>query len=542
MKKLISAALLLSAVICYAQKPNITWSKEFKMKNGSNGPKVVLLDQSGIYLEGQFSFEQGTLTRLDKDFKLLYSNDYGKELKGKDFERFFVLKDKIFLLATDYLKREKKLTLFGLEIDKNTGEQSGDWQEIVSLKSERDRYVNYHIGYTADSNNMVIVSFLPSGQKTNFEIQKYNTNLKPVSNPISITNEFEAKAFFLNDVLYTSGGNVAVTVRIPENEEGKPKTLCCGNYNFRIYDGQGKKLKEIDTEVSGKWVVASHWLQTLNKEIMLVCFLSDEKGGKEITGMLVQRIDPQTGNVISKNQKDFDTPVTMLNTPDDAPIGEVTKSVIQEREWLRGVERKGEGFPKHVQVTNISFTADSGVVIIAEKCNSYILPVSGVQSSANVYQEVYHWGDLLMCRIDAPGTINWVHVVPRKQWELFTMTNNVMSIGKSYFSRSNNRPFYSGAGVFPSAGKITIVFNDHKRNTNVVGLGQRVEPIGYLTHADCFALTLDAATGKYTRTVLFINDDAHYIMPRHGNMLGREVYLTAESSNKNSILRFDLSN
>jgi len=47
----------------------------------------------------------------------------------------------------------------------------------------------------------------------------------------------------------------------------------------------------------------------------------------------------------------------------------------------------------------------------------------------------------------------------------------------------------------------------------------------YFRHSDCFNLTLDAVTGKYTRKVFFSNKDVPTAMPRMGAMVGSSLYI-----------------
>jgi len=49
------------------------------------------------------------LIKLDKDLTEVYRNDFNKELKGKEYESFFFLKDKLFILEPTTAKRIRHL-------------------------------------------------------------------------------------------------------------------------------------------------------------------------------------------------------------------------------------------------------------------------------------------------------------------------------------------------------------------------------------------------------------------------------------------------
>src|SRR5262245_8378120 len=114
--------LILLSVISlptYAQKPKVQWGDEFKMKKGSTDLEVVYADKSGVYLqEGHLALKSyfvigatlrssATLIKLDKNLAEIYRSEFNKELRGKEFEQFFVLQDKMYMFASDYNKKEK---------------------------------------------------------------------------------------------------------------------------------------------------------------------------------------------------------------------------------------------------------------------------------------------------------------------------------------------------------------------------------------------------------------------------------------------------
>ena len=98
-------------------------------------------------------------------------------------------------------------------------------------------------------------------------------------------------------------------------------------------------------------------------------------------------------------------------------------------------------------------------------------------------------------------------------------------MGTSFFESSFNWPFYAGFGALAGNNSISIIFNDHKKNDKVLQLGQKVKRISYFRKSDCFGITLDPITGKYTRNSLFSNNDVPTAMPRLGSNLGRDMYI-----------------
>ncbi len=551
MKILIFLTLITLSITVNAQTANVTWGDEFKLKKGSTDLEVMHTDNTGVYVkESHFALksyfvigatvrESATLTKLDKDLKEAYSNNFNKELKGKEYESFFFLKNKLFLLATDYSKKEKTLTLFAAEIDKASGELSGEFTEVTSWqKDDKKEDISFKATYNADSSKMVLVSTIEGREKNNYEVRQFDDNMKALGKSVAISNEFDPKTFQLEDVVYTSAGNVVLIGREYEYQEGKKKKnkyLDFKNYSIRIYNNDGKQIKEINTTINAKWLVSTKIMQLPAKELVLAAFYSDEKRGREINGMLVQRINPQTGDIISTSQKDINT--AMISTVEDDNADDdddESKKERKEREKLEKIQNEEDGFSKYMRFRNFIYTADKGLIILAEKYNSYTYttttyqPGSGTMPgrwTTTTYQ-VYECGDIMMSKIDAAGNIGWLNIAPKQQREVIqTSSGSGTGLSFSFFKGGFNWPFYAGYGVLPGTNSLNIIFNDHKKNDNVLQLGQKVKKISYFRKSECFAINLNTTTGKYTRSNLFSNRDVPTAMPRLSSVLGRDMYL-----------------
>lgn len=549
---------VMAIVISLAQSANVTWGDEFKMKKGSTDLSVVHADNTGVYVKeshmamksyfliGATLRESATLIKLDKDLREEYRNDFNKELKGKEYESFFFLKDKLFILATDYSKKEKTLTLFAAEVNKQNGELAGDWQEVTSWqKEEKNDGIDFNSTYNFDSSKMVIVSTMTGKEKNTYEVRQFDKAMKPTGKPVVITNEFEPRLFQLEDVIYANNGNVAMVARIYDYQEGKKKKakfLEFQNYNIRIYDNAGKQIKEINTDINGKWLMSTKLLQVPDKDLVLAAFYSNTKKASEVNGMLVQRIDAQSGNVISTSLKEINTSmIATLDDDNDDDGDDETRKERKAREKLEKIQNEEDGFSRYMRFRKFIFTADQGLVVLAEKYHHYTYTTYSTQTSGFGINQttttrsttylVYESGDLMMSKIDINGNINWLHVIPKNQREVIEAGSSTsygyggFGSGTSFFDNNFNLPFYSGIGALANNNTINIVFNDHHKNDKVLQPGQKVKRISYFRRSDCFGITVDAITGKYSRSVLFDNSDVPTAMPRLGSNLGNDLYI-----------------
>lgn len=561
MLKKISIALtaVLVGFTAVAQKAQVNWGDEFRLKKGSTDLEVIYADKTGVYVKeshfttksyfviGATMRESATLIKLDKDLAQEYSNNFNKELKGKEYESFFFFKNKLFLLASDYSKKDRTLTLFGAEVDKASGELAGDWTEITAWqKDDKKEDISFRAVYNYDSTEMVLVSTIEGREKNNYEVRQFNEKLQPVGKPIALSNEFDPKTFQLEDVVYTSTGNVVLIGREYEYQEGKKKKakfLDFKNYNIRIYDAQGQQVKELNTTINAKWLVTTKVMQMLNKELILAAFYSDEKRGKEVNGMLIQRINPTTGDIITTSQKELNTGlIEAVDTDNGDGDGddEETKKERKERERLEKIQNEEDGFSRYMRFRNFIPTSDNGVVILAEKYNSYSYTTTSYQGgfgnspgtwTTTTYQ-VYECGDIMMSKMNTAGNIDWLYVAPKQQREVIQggsrSSSTGISFGSNFFRSGFNWPFYAGFGVLPATNSLSLIFNDHKKNAEVVQPGQKVKRTSYFRKSDCFAINLNTLTGKYNRSYLFSNNEVPTAMPRLSSVLGNSLYMVGK--------------
>lgn len=539
----------------FSQKPKIEWGDEFKLHKGSTDLDVVYSDQSGVYLQeshyamksyfviGASFRSSSTLVKLDKNLSEIYRNDFNRELKGKQFDQFFMLQNKMLMLAYDYNKREKLMTLSVAEVDKNTGQLTGDWQKLTDFQKDGKKdEINYRVALNADSTKMVIVSSVESKSKNTYEVQEFDKDYK-ASKPVIISNEFDPETFQLEDVLYSDKKRITMVGRIYQYEEGKKKKtkfLDFQNYNIRMYDETGKQISEINTDINGKWLMSTKLVQKKGNDLVLAAFYSNTKKGKTIDGMLVQRIDPETGNVVSTNEKEINTSLlaTVSDTTDvnEGSDDKETKAERKERENFDKIKDEGEGFSRYMKFRDIFYTSDHGLVILAEKYHHYYYTSSNYVSGPNGtgYWEsrtysMYESGDLMMCKVNSEGNISWMQVLPKEQRESVQVGTAYQGISTSSYFFPTNMPFYSGYGAIEKNNSLYLFFNDNPKNSDVTHPGQKVKSASSFGKSECYLLTLNEATGKYSRSVFFSNTDVPTAMPRLGSVTGDMMFIIGKN-------------
>lgn len=541
--------------ICLAQKPKITWGEEFKLRKGSTDLEVIYADKEGVYLQeghlalktyfviGASARSSASLVKLDKNLSEIYRNDFNKELKGKEFQQLFILRDKMFLFGTEYLKREKTLNVYAAEVNKNSGELMDDWKPVTSFQKEEKRDdIDFKITYNADSTKMVVVSSVEGRAKNEYQVQEFDKNIKPLGKPVTLSNEFDPKTFQLEDVLYTNNKKIILVGRIYQFQEGKKKKekfLEFVNYNIRMYDEAGKQQTEINTKIEGKWITSAKLVQEKDKDLVLTAFYNTNRKERTIDGMLVQRIEPNTGKVITTSEKQINNSL-LSNTVDDVAEEadeKETRAERKEREKLDQIKNEGDAFSRYMKFRNVFYTADNGLIILAEEYHHYIYTTQTYSPGMNgmpgryttTTYSVDECGDLLACKIDLNGNISWLSVFPKMQREVTSMSSsNYGGFMYSSFFENPGRPFYAGFGALQSKNAIQILFNDNPKNAVVTQPGQKVKITRRFGKSDCFVLNIDEATGKCSRKMFFNNSDVPTAMPRLGSVIADNMYIVGK--------------
>jgi hypothetical protein len=538
MKRTILSAL---AVIMYtttlnAQAAKATWGEEFKVKKENNNLEVVYIDKTCIFLkESHFiptdffskkgvSNEAVMLVKYDADMKKLFEKDYDKELKGKAFETFFFLKDKAFLMASIYYKSDLAVMLLAVEIDKNSGELVGDWKDVSSWEKEKNGAIGFRALYNYDSSKMVLASAVIGENTSTYDLRQFNSSMEATKDPIISFKEFDPKTFILEDLVYTTSGNIVLVGRQYIYPEGKKKTannLELDKYIIRLYDAAGKQLKQFNADSAAKCLISVKVKQLASNDLIFAAFYGDKTEIQQIRGMMIQRINPINGEIVTTCEKVLHT----YKRKQSDGKNYVDKRAREEKELEKKSKQEAEPYSKDMGFRGFILTADNGVVILAEKQRTFSYPSTNGPPSQR-----YEYGDILMTKMGATGHIEWLHIMPKDQqedyWSGLERNNpGIIYNPNGFFLTGYNPPFYAGLGVLASKNAIHIFFNDYKKNEDVLKPGQSTRMVDDYDQSYCFAINLNPINGEYARSKVFYNKDVPTAMPRFGLVWGSTLYL-----------------
>lgn len=531
----------------FAQNSTINWGENLKIKRGTTELNIVTADNTGVYVqEGgvrYFTIGFNNMTgfkfrKFDKFYNEVYEEDYKQELKGKELNRIIPFKTKLYIFADDYDKKEKRFVTYAAEIDKASGKLKGDWKEIVEVPRENrgDDYA-FTIIPSADSSSMVLVADISNTDRSSVKVLVMNEALQPQS-ATTINLQYTKNTYALQDVLFTNDKKILVVGKIYEEVEltKRRKRLMFKKLSIEKYDLSGKKEMEVATSDAGKVLVSAKLVQNKKSELFVCGFYSNNAKTQEINGLLVNRIDLATGNVITSTTKQLDP--TMIGTfdedADDDKDAETKQSKLSSKK--AAADGDMDGFSSDFLFRKIYVGQDNSILLIAEKFrfDTYTRTESSYDGQRWTYRTVttyqYTCGDLLTIKVGDDGALKWVNVIPKLQVEAIRARGAATTTGISFNSHlfiSGGLPFYSSFNVVPFKNKLIFYYNDNTKNAAVKTVADKAKSTYNFNKSNCYSLTLDLTTGDVARKFLFTNDDEPIAMVRHGMLTGNELYLVA---------------
>jgi hypothetical protein len=554
MKKILTATLsCLFTLASFAQTSSIFWGDNMKIKRGTTELNVIAADKSGVYVqEGglrYFTIGLRNMTgvkfrKFDKFYNEVYEEDFKSELKGKDLNRILPFKDKLFIFADDYDKKEKRFITYAAEIDKNSGKLKADWKEIVTVPREsRSDVYEFAIIPSADSSSMVLVADISNKEHASLKVLVLDDDLKQKS-LTDIQLEFPKNTYTLDDVLFTADQKIIVSGQVFEEVQVKKKRtrLMFKKLSLEKYDITGKKEFDLPTVSAGKIMLSAKVVTNKAGELFVCGYFSNDPKSKEVNGIVVNRVDTKTGNIILSSERIIDPSLvgSFDEDADDDNDAETKESKAASKKAADDDDL--DGFSADYRFRRVYIGQDNSILLIAEKYrfDSYTYTESSYTNGRWTYRTVtvyrYTCGDIMTTKVGGDGNIKFLNVIPKNQIEEIRgrggYSSSPVTFSNSIFI-SGGLPFYSSFNCIPYKNKLIYYFNDNSKNAVATKIGDKVKSTYNFRKSNCYSLTLDLETGKVTRKMIFTNEDEPMAMVRHGMLTGNEMFLIAF---KNSML------
>ncbi|MGZ5255800.1 MAG: hypothetical protein ACXWCT_15435, partial [Flavitalea sp.] len=541
---------LICSILASAQTYSVQWGEEMKLKKGSIDFEIINADETGVYvLEGQarvtsyfvVGYTLGSsykLIKFDKNYNAVYEQDFKKPLKGLSFKSIQFLRKNMYLFAEDYNKKEKQYTVYGVKINTSTGEPYGEMKELAKfqLDSKKDDF-KYTLAPTPDSTKWLLVGDVSSESTSSLAI----TTLDQELNSKGVTNihlTFDPKLFTLEEVLQTSDGKFLLLGKryenVPTGKKNKT-TRVFTKYVFSKYNAKGKKELDLPTDFSSHYAMNGKVLLLPNGEMALAGFYSNNANKKEVNGTFISKIDLSTGAVLKSSFKEISASMLDKASTDDSELDDEDKKAKKEREKGKNKDDDEDGLSKDFIIKAVVHNPATGsLLLIAElsKLEWYTRTQydSYTKSSKSITYYTFTNSDLLIINANKNGEIDWINTLPKKQIETIKSGSGGFSSGSNlagFYARSGGMPFYSSFAYMLQENKLIFLINDHAQNTSVKKLGDPVREINNFKKSAAFAVSLDLATGSFSRKLLLNNEDDPVLMPRFSFVVDKDFYMPA---------------
>lgn len=551
MKKTLLALLTLVSLLATAQTPKYTISEEIKLKQKYGVPSIVNADNSGTYLATHvtkvnssfmffipFSYNVGSeiLIKMNDKLSKEFMVDFDKELKGKSFNQYYFHNDKIWLFATEYLKKEDLENLYSIEIDKNTGAVIGEWQLIKSwFKTNKKQNSEIEITPNADNSKYIISNYLNTDGTHQFDVSVHDQSFKPQGKSFNLKNEFDPAYVKISDLLFTKSNHIVLIAKVYEDVPYKRKTKKEFKENIvRVYDMKGKVLHKLKTEQDNLFLHESKAAEMEGLIYMVGNY--GEKRGAEVKGSLIQILNPATGQITLASKQSIDANVLENNTTDSDDLEEKKEMEKEEKEkkkeddngisalWFKKFTRDADG-------SSYTFSEEKKVyhyVVTRSKTTGF--GANAVTTYTTMDYTDIDCKNIVIKKLDNVGNAIWTVTIPKFQRESHAgwhYLNDLDDMG-NFQESTSFVPRYSSFFSFQTKNKIYIVFNDHIKNENATQKSQPIKKVyGYGKRTNTYVLEVDKSTGSVVRSTLFNNKELLPVV-RRGKVYEKSAYFLTE--------------
>jgi hypothetical protein len=539
----------------FAQNFTLKWSNEFKVGKNVLGMDLVAADQTGAYfLESRSAFgsyhPSYQLRKLDYNNNELFFRNYRTDMKDLLFYAIKPLKDKLFLFASDFDKKAGMFKVSGVEIDKASGNFSGEWIELagIQLNSGKDD-VDFVFRPSQDSSSwQLIMEELPDGKEDRtIHIYSFDNALKKVNSGI-IKLKGDPETYAYEDlVILNNNGGYFLLIRELENTtpEKKRSTMELKRFVLRKYDTRGNLLHTIPLENGmDKFCLGGRLFYQSSGKVVFAGFYSNSKNKNPqvLNGVFTMTVDEnaQKPGILSSIEINRE----ILNGSPADPVGQMTAKDTDNKKNKGNSkdDEKEEGFKREFIIRNVLDGAEEGsLVLVAE---SYESSYSSSQTSyrtattTSLTQTEWHYSfhnrEVMIIHATNKGELKSIRLIPKYQDEAI---DGSLTIGGGhsrrsrhlgYFGDEETSAYYSSITAAKSGNYLYILYNDYAANAALpFSLSENYKVVKDYDKTVLYAVKYELATGKMERTQVFANNKDLIAMPRFSLVSGNRLYLPA---------------
>lgn len=492
-------------------------------------PQLVCADESGLYLSKYrskpiygstyFYFDRiYTLEKYDLNFKPVFSYQYKEESSDFRFEKFLLLKKRLYIFSYTYKPKEKKFTIYCSEINKETGKLLAPFKEILAAAQDlKNIAFQINIFPTTDSNDICVSLKIEDKKQQTVFCTIVNQDLKQ-KHTTTINTSIQPELYRIREVFIDSENLtlLAVSNRKFKNEKRQNRPEF-SHFTVEGYDKKGQKLYEVNTGSSTRHVINQKTFLIAGKELIIAGAYNNDISKKEISGLFVDRYDIQNGKLIATASKELPKEL----------IEQIKKRIYLSSTGIKD-EANEEGLPNNFIIKSMFVNPiTSKPTILAEVVCEYITP--GKEFSMATITTA----DVFVIEIDEKQELK-IATLPKKQVQRYQLGGLMVSFDDdeetNYNLTNTTLDDNSSFSHFIIKDKLIFFINDNPANATVTNATEKTTDANNIKKSNFYAMGYDFTKGIFTRKFLQSNAEQPIPLTKNAFIVGNEVFFLASLS------------
>lgn len=539
MKKLIlPIAVMLVAIQGEAQEFETKAAAPLAVTKGTVYMKLLFAADGDIYsLKVQDMVKKlncsYSICRYDKNMTMLYESSLDKLVGDRFFEGVYSTKGRIYLFTADYHDKNRKYTIFGIEIDAKTGNATGAEKVLYTydLLSNWDK-VFTRIVPDADSSRFIITSLSDNKDDPFYYNTVVDLNLGTSFTIKATPRTPESQVFRMEDVILENNNTLILTGKIfdviREPKGGTSRKF--KRYSIQRFDMKGKKILDYTLNLKDKYPINCKLFKLpASSELLLAGTYYDDETKVETKGVFFTKLDNATLASGELSVKEF-TNDEKFNRDLDISYPGINSFYFNNFSYNAATKKLflvAETYA--LNITKDRYWYDV-VTIDADKT------ISRKNESMNtVSTYTYHCGDMLVVDVNPESkSINRYYLVAKRQVEKIAESeeNNYPGILNAFSGNQPDdymwplsvAPFYSSYSFHFLNNNFYLFYNEQLKKE--VNTKEKDRYPGYYT-STLKCVTINTQSGSITTKTMKANEPQFVFMPRFILPAGKDIYAPA---------------
>lgn len=404
------------------------------------------------------------------------------ELKDKDldFEDFVVLNNRVYALGSMYNRKSKLFNLVALEISEE-GEITNIGKKLFSAEvTKRKERGAFYFKESPKQDKLLIMhaSLFDKEEIMQYEIKLFDENLNTITSHLERVPFTDRKDLEFTIADFDISYEEDIFLVINESYRDKKQKQNIEKFEVHAFKKRNSYTKEIiNVDFTDKEVINCEILMTKDNMLNLVGFYSSvKKSGRanwKLKGIYSGTIDMASNTVANLKFNEFDY--------------ETKVKLIGERR-----AKKDKDITPFYATHSLIEKEDGGLIFLAEYRQAIIGRSQGIGIGGigiTMTPITFITNEIIVTSLNSDGSVAWTNVIAKSQRASFT----TVSVGIYGFAGNSNfsvgvgvsvpvtvlgkGPEYLGAIPIYNNGKLSVVFNDNKKNIGITDI-EEIKSLG----------------------------------------------------------------